>query len=386
MTNKAILINLLFGATFFNHLHFLKFIPQHNRPLLLVLLPVFIFFIHKYKSRFNFNLLLWFCSFFIIAKLSFVWNYIFGDYPIFISETLIRYFSYITIFYFVLIGIIFYQNKKLISDKFYYFFMVVGIIQFYSILKLPFSSYIINLFDNYLIDSFASPSNYILFFEAEPSYVAFLILFLMVFFEHKNSFIWVFFSGFTISVRTTVVSILYFIRKHYIKFGTIFILLFLFIFPRFFNSYSVYSRINAIFTLQQLDPSTYVRYVNNKIAGEIILDYALFGVGPGQYSTYYSHKYLPKYDTRNINELVGGLKMKTKTSDPYSFIMGLVSELGILIAIWIISTFYYFYFFTKRKYLMSVILMILLWGYPFGKPYIWILFGYLFEESKSLNG
>ena len=77
--------------------------------------------------------------------------------------------------------------------------------------------------------------------------------------------------------------------------------------------------------------------------------------------------------------------MKTKTSDPYSFIMGLVSELGILIAIWIILTFYYFYFFTKRKYLMSIILLILLWGYPFGKPYIWILFGYVFEESKSLN-
>ena len=129
MINKAILINLLFGATFFNHLHFLKFIPQHNRPLLLVLLPVFILFIYKYKSRFNFNLLLWFCSFFIIVKLSFLWNYIFGEYPIFISETLIRYFSYITIFYFVLIGIIFYQNKKLISDKFYYFFIIVGIIQ-----------------------------------------------------------------------------------------------------------------------------------------------------------------------------------------------------------------------------------------------------------------
>ena len=50
-------------------------------------------------------------------------------------------------------------------------------------------------------------------------------------------------------------------------------------FQNIFNLYSVYSRINAIFTFQQLDPSTYIRYVNNKIAGEIILDYALFGVG-----------------------------------------------------------------------------------------------------------
>ena len=190
----------------------------------------------------------------------------------------------------------------------------------------------------------------------------------------------------TISVRTTVVSILYYIKKNFYFFLSFFTLLIFILSPKIIESYRVSSRIKSIITIQSnVDPSTYIRLVNNKIALEIFLDYPLFGVGPGQYSTYFSHKYLKNYDTRNIPELKQSLDFKTKIADPYSLILGLISELGILIFIWIFLSFAYLFFYSKRKYLVGVFLLILLWGYPFGKPYIWILFGYVFEEINIVK-
>ena len=386
MAIKTLVINLLFGATFFNHLHALKFIPQHNRPLLLLCFPLVIWFLKKYKTSISQNIIFWFSYLLLLTTFSLCWNIFFGDYSFYQPEAVLRYLSYIIIFYFFLIGILFKQNEKLISSKFYYFFIFIGVLQIYLKFNLPLSSIIINIFDNYLIYSFASVANHILFFEAEPSYVAFMIIFLMVFFERKNSFIWVFFSVLTISVRTTVVSILYYIKKNFYFFLSFFTLLIFILSPKIIESYRVSSRIKSIITIQSnVDPSTYIRLVNNKIALEIILDYPLFGVGPGQYSTYFSHKYLKNYDTRNIPELKQSLDFKTKIADPYSLILGLISELGILIFIWIFLSFAYLFFYSKRKYLVGVFLLILLWGYPFGKPYIWILFGYVFEEINILK-
>ena len=142
MSTKILIINLLFGATFFNHLHALAFIPQHNRPLLLVFFPLFLFFIHKYKSSFSYNLILWFSAFFLIASLSFVWNLFTTEFNYYIPEAIFRFLSYLTLFYFSLIGIIFRQNKKFISEKFYSFFILIGLIQIYAVLDFPLSNYI----------------------------------------------------------------------------------------------------------------------------------------------------------------------------------------------------------------------------------------------------
>jgi len=283
-------------------------------------------------------------------------------------------------FYFFLIGIIFYQNKDLISYKYYYFFIIIGFIQIYALFALPFSGHIISFFDNYLIDSYATISNRLLFFEAEPSYVAFCVIFLMVMFERKSNFFWMFFSLFTLSVRTTLISIIYYLKKHVIIYSLIIISSLTFILSTNQISYLVFDRVKAILTFQQLDPSTYIRVVNNKIALQIIRDYPIFGVGPGQYSVYFSHKYLINYDTRGINELNNAMEEKTKISDPYSFLIGMVAELGIFVLIWIIINASILFYKTKRKFLLGVLVMILLWGYPYGKPYIWILLGYIYQE------
>jgi hypothetical protein len=152
-------------------------------------------------------------------------------------------------------------------------------------------------------------------------------------------------------------------------------------------SYPVYSRLKALITFQKLDPSTYIRVVNNKIGLQMINDYPIFGVGPGQYSTYYSGKYLSNYDTRGIKELQGVLDNKTKTADPYSLFIGVISELGLFSLLWILISFMYLYYNSHRKYLVALLFLILMWGYPFGKPYIWIVLGFIYEENKfySIN-
>ena len=147
-------------------------------------------------------------------------------------------------------------------------------------------------------------------------------------------------------------------------------------------SYPVYSRVKALVTFQKLDPSTYIRVVNNKIGLQIINDYPIFGVGPGQYSTYYSGKYLSNYDTRGIRELKNVLKSEDKTADPYSLFIGIISELGFFSFLWILISFIYLYYKSHRKYLVALLFLILMWGYPFGKPYIWIILGFVYEENK----
>ena len=147
-------------------------------------------------------------------------------------------------------------------------------------------------------------------------------------------------------------------------------------------SYPVYSRVKALVTFQKLDPSIYIRVVNNKIGFQMINDYPIFGVGPGQYSTYYSGKYLSNYETRGISELQSGLDNKTKTADPYSLIIGIISELGLFSLLWILISFMYLYYKSHRKYLVALLFLILMWGYPFGKPYIWIILGFIYEENK----
>jgi hypothetical protein len=385
MTFKSLIINLLFGATFFNHLHALSFIPQHNRPLLLLFFPVFLIFIHRYKVRFSYNLILWICTFFSIAIGSILYNLFFGEFELFFPEIINRVLSYLVSFYFIFIGIIFWQNRKIISDKFYTFFIIVGIIQIYSMLRFPFSNLVTNLFDNYLIKSFASVGNYILFFEAEPSYVAFMIIFLMVIFEHRNKSLWVLFAILTFSLRTTIISVMYYIKKRPFIYGFIIIAFLTVGLSKFQISYSVYSRTVALITFQTLDPSSYIRIVKNKAAVQIINDNPIFGVGPGQFSTYYTSKYISNYDTRGFGELESALVTKDKTIDPYSFILGLVAELGLFGLIGFTLPFYYLFKHSNRKYLLLLILFILFWGYPFGKPYIWILLGYIYQEYQLLK-
>ena len=382
MTYKKFIINLLFGATFFNHLHALSFIPQHNKPLLLLLLPFFLLYVFRYKLRFSYNLIFWIVFFFSIVYGAIIWNLFLGDYPYYYPEIIKRILSYFVLFYFFFIGIIFCRDRFLISDKFYYFLIIIGIIQVYSIFKFPLSNYIINIFDDHLIDSFASVSSRILFFEAEPSYVAFLIIFLMVFYEKKNTFVFLVFSIFTISLRTTMVSFLYYIKKRPITYSLIMFVIVSVLLTKTQVSYSVFTRLKAFTTFQELDPATYVRIVNNKIGLQMISDYPIFGVGPGQYSTYYSSKYLSDYDTRGINELERGLKIKTKTADPYSLFLGVISELGFLSFLWILISFIYLYYNSQRKYLIALLFLILMWGYPFGKPYIWIILGFIYEEYR----
>jgi hypothetical protein len=382
MTYKKLIINLLFGATFFNHLHVLSFIPQHNRPLLLLLFPVVILYIYRYDLRIDYNLILWIIGFFFIAFVSTIWNLFFGEFNYYFPEIIKRIMSYIVLFYFVVVGIIFGHNKKIISNKFYTFFIIIGVIQIYALFNFPFSSIIINLFENHLIDSFSSVGDKILFFEAEPSYVAFLIIFLMVFYERKNTFIWLVFSFLTISVRTTMVSFLYYIKNRPVTYSLIMLIVVSVFLTKTEVSYSVFTRLKALTTFQQLDPATYIRVVNNKIGLQIINDYPIFGVGPGQYSTYYSGKYLSNYDTRGIRELKNVLKSETKTADPYSLFIGIISELGLFSFLWILISFMYLYYKSHRKYLVALLFLILMWGYPFGKPYIWIILGFIYEENK----
>ena len=316
-----------------------------------------------------------------------IWNLFFGDYPYYYPEIIKRFLSYIVLFYLFFVGIILCRDRDLISDKFYYFLVFVGILQVYSIFKMPFYKYIVDVFDNHLIDSFATVSNRVLFFEAEPSYVAFLIIFLMVFYEQKNKFVLLIFSFLTISVRTTMVSFLYFIKNRPFVYGSLMLLIIPIILVKAQVSYSVFDRLKAVTTFQKLDPSIYVRVVNNKIGLQIIYDYPIFGVGPGQYSSYYSGKYLANFETRGINELQTVLDTKRKTADPYSLIIGIISELGLFSFLWILISFLFLLRNSHRKYLIGIISLILMWGYPFGKPYIWILLGFLFEEirMKSRN-
>jgi hypothetical protein len=382
MTYKNIIINLLFGATFFNHLPLLSFIPQHNKPLLLLLFPIYLLYIFRYKSPFSYNLILWITGFFFIVLGSTFWNLFLGDFQYYYPEIIKRMISYIVLFYFFYVGVIFWQDRDFISQKFYPFFITIGVIQIYSIFNFPLSNFIINLFDNHLISSFASVGSTILFFEAEPSYVAFLIIFLMVFYEKKNTFIWLAFSIMTISVRTTMISFLYYIKKRPLRYGFVLITILSIFLSITQVNYSVFSRLKSIFTFQTLDSSTYIRFVNNSIGLRIIKDYPIFGIGPGQYSTYYSGKYLSNYKTRGINELQSALDTKTKTADPYSLFIGVISELGLFSFLWILISFMYLYYKSHRKYLIAILFLILLWGYPFGKPYIWIILGYVYGEIK----
>lgn len=385
MTYKIIIINLLFGATFFNHLHILSFIPQHNKPLLLLLFPIFLLYIFRYKSPFSYSLILWIIGFFFIVFGAIIWNLFLGDFQYYYPEIIKRMISYLVLFYFFYVGIIFWQDRDCISNKFYPFFIIIGLIQVYSFFDLPFSNIFNNIFNNYLISSFGTVGSMILFFEAEPSYVAYLIIFLMVFYEKKNTFIWVAFSIMTISVRTTMISFLYYIKKRPLRYGFMIITALSIVMSITQVNYSVFSRLKAIATFQTLDPSTYIRFVNNSIGLQIINDYPIFGVGPGQYSTYYSGKYLLKYDTREIHELQSGLDEKTKTADPYSFFLGIISELGIFSLLWILISFIFLFYNSHRKYLIVILFLILMWGYPFGKPYIWIILGYIYGEIKFNN-
>ena len=184
------------------------------------------------------------------------------------------------------------------------------------------------------------------------------------------------------SVRTTLISIIYYIRKRPIFYSLIISLPLILAISRLDFSYSVYYRVKALLTFQQLDPSTYIRVVNNRIAFDMIKDFPLLGVGPGQYSSYYTGKYLVDYDTRGIPELENVLLEKTKNADPYSFVMGVGSELGVLGLTWLTLTCAFFFSKSNRKYLVAVLLLILMWGYPYGKPYIWILFGYIYQEYR----
>jgi len=201
-------------------------------------------------------------------------------------------------------------------------------------------------------------------------------------YEQKNMRLFVFFSILTLSVRTTLISIIYYIRKRPIFYSLIISVPLIIAASRLDFSYSVYYRVKALLTFQQLDPSTYIRIVNNRIAFDMIKDYPLLGVGPGQYSSYYTGKYLVDYDTRGISELENVLLQKTKNADPYSFVLGIASELGIAGLIWLTLTWAFFFSKSNRKYLLAVLLLILLWGYPYGKPYIWILFGYIYQEYR----
>jgi len=86
MTYRKFIINVLFGSVFFNHLFALSFIPQHNRPLLLLFSPIFLFFIIKYKTRFNYNLILSIAIFNLIVIASFIFNLFFSDYDYYLPE------------------------------------------------------------------------------------------------------------------------------------------------------------------------------------------------------------------------------------------------------------------------------------------------------------
>ena len=134
-----------------------------------------------------------------------------------------------------------------------------------------------------------------------------------------------------------------------------------------------------------MDPSTYIRYVKNDIAFKIINDNFLIGVGPGQYSTYYTGKYLNKFETRGIRELESARQNKSKTEDPYSLILGLGAELGLIGLICFFYGLYKIFIKTNKKYYFLLIILIFFWDYPYGKPYMWILLGYLFAEAQFMK-
>ena len=176
---------------------------------------------------------------------------------------------------------------------------------------------------------------------------------------------------------------MYYIKNHPFIYGFIIIASLSFFLSKTQLSYSVYDRTKALITFQTVDPSIYIRLVKNKIKIQMIKDNPIFGVGPGQYSTYYTGKYLIEYNTRGQKELESALLEKSKSVDPYSFILGLAAELGLIGLIAFTLAYYYLFKHSKRKYLLLLILLILFWGYPFGKPYIWILLGYIYQEYKN---
>jgi hypothetical protein len=257
----------------------------------------------------------------------------------------------------------------------------MGFIQIYAIFAFPGSSVIINLFDNYLIDSFFNPTGSVLFLEAEPSYIAYFLIFLLFFFDYKGKSIWLFFSISTISIRTIIVGLLIYIKKNPIILSLLLIIPTIFFINKYEVSNLFISRIKNISKVETMDPSTYIRYVKNDIAFKIINDNFLIGVGPGQYSTYYTGKYLNKFETRGIRELESARQNKSKTEDPYSLILGLGAELGLIGLFCFFYGLYKIFRNTNKKYYLLLIILILLWDYPYGKPYMWILLGYLFAEG-----
>tara|TARA_Y100000590_G_scaffold346139_1_gene396259 strand:- start:21193 stop:22365 length:1173 start_codon:yes stop_codon:yes gene_type:complete len=382
VTYNKLIINTLFASTFFNHLHALSFIPQHNRPLLLLLFPLVVIYYYRYNIGINIKIILWFIVFFTITIFSLLYNIFFGGSELYYPEVINRLISYLVIFYFFLIGTLFYLEKNKISDFFYTFLIFIGIIQVYYFFGLPYSENIGLIFSNYLIESFASGGKQLLFLEAEPSYVAYFIIFIMVFYENKRKYPWLFLSFFTLSIRSTFVSVAYYLKRKPVLYGFSILLMCYYLFTTFnISSYTVYTRAKNIITFQTLDPSSYIRVVKNQIALDIVKDYPILGVGPGQYSNYYTSNYLNNYDTRMIEELEGALKRKSKTEDPYSFLLGMFSEIGILGLGWFLFGFYFLLKNSNRKYLFLIIFIILMWDYPYGKPFIWLLFGYIFQEN-----
>tara|TARA_Y100000590_G_C15591128_1_gene966113 strand:- start:167 stop:1237 length:1071 start_codon:yes stop_codon:yes gene_type:complete len=346
--------------------------------------PLVFFYMMKNKIVINKNFLLWLSLFIITITISFIHNLFFGFFEIYYNELIIRTISYLVSAYFFIIGIIFYYKKELISPKFYYFFVILGFIQVYAILGFPGSQSIVFLLDNYLIDSFANPANHLLFLEAEPSYIAYFIIFLVFFYDYKKGkILWLFFSLVSLSVRSTIISLLLFIKRHPITFSICAVIPLIFLLNKYQISYVVVNRLKNMSSSETMDPSTYIRYVKNVAAYKILKDNFIIGVGPGQYSTYYTGVYLDDYDTRGIVELENARISKSKIEDPYSFILGFGSELGLIGLSFLFYGLFVIFRNTNKKYFLMLVVLILAWDYPYGKPFLWIILGYLFEEGRA---
>lgn len=337
----------------------------------------------KNKFTLRVSFIMWISTFLIIVNFSFFYNYFFGVLNIYHQEFLIRTFSYLLVIYNFIIGIIFFKYKNLISSKFYYFFIIIGFSQLYAIAGLPGNYLLITLYDNFLIDSFANPENFVLFFEAEPSYVAYFIIFLIFFNDkRRGKALWVFFSFFTLSVRTTIISLLIFIKKRPLTLSLIFLLPTILAINFYNLSYPVLDRLKNISSPETMDPSSYIRYVKNASAAKIIFNNKLLGVGPGQYSMHYSNIYLNDYDTRNIKELEAVKLSKSPSEDPYSFLLGLGAEIGLIGLLFFLAGLFFIFLKTSNKYFFLILLLLLFFDYPFGKPFVWIILGYMYEEGQ----
>ena len=96
----------------------------------------------------------------------------------------------------------------------------------------------------------------------------------------------------------------------------------------------------------------------------------------------FANIYLNDYDTRNIKELEAVKLSKSPSEDPYSFLLGLGAEIGLIGLLFFLAGLFFIFLKTSNKYFFLILLLLLFFDYPFGKPFVWIILGYMYEEGQ----